>query len=75
MRISVNGTWHTVAPGRVTYDQIAALAGRPQAVGLTIAYDWRKPDSDVTRAGTVRPGKPVVGETGMHFTAVYTGNA
>lgn len=74
MKINVNGIDHSVAHSDVTYEDIAELAGRPGAKELTVTYFWRGP-GDITRSGTIIPGKRIVGKDGMQFTAVHTGDA
>jgi hypothetical protein len=74
MQITVNGTRHDIPRGPVDYLQIASLAGRPDDQYLTVTYHWSGL-SDVTRQGTLMPGKSVEGDDGMIFNAVRTGNA
>ena len=77
-KIIVNGTeWDTPA-SELSYDDIVRVAWDtlPHAPPLmTVTYDWRGA-GDISRSGTLYPGKPPIKiESGMIFTAVSTNNA
>lgn len=74
MQITVNGEYHDIPRGDVTYEAVVALAGHPDAKGMTVTYSWRG-KSDVHRLGTLCRGEKVEGDDGMIFDACYTGNA
>lgn len=77
MKITVNGAEHDVSDEAVSYEQIAALAGKPGATGLSMIYHGRAviDGERYEKNGSLIAGESVKPVDGMHFTAVYTGNA
>lgn len=74
MEIRVNGIRHDLPRGDVTYEDIARLAGHPDAQYLSVTYYWRG-EGDLQRQGILSAGRKVAGEDGMIFDAYHTGNA
>lgn len=69
-RITVNMVQHDVEGNAISYEQVAALAGKPGATHLTMTYS-RRGDG----GGSLIPGERVELFDDMHFCAVNTGNA
>lgn len=74
MQITVNGSPFDVQVEHLSYEDIALLAGKPEAKFLTVVYR-NTPKGDMHRSGTLIPGRSIDAEDGMIFDAVFTGNA
>lgn len=76
VEIMVNGSKFEVAVDRVTYSDIAVLAGHsPEDDGLTIVYIRPPPPSGSAVAGTLTPGRGIDIEDRMTFDAMRTSAA
>lgn len=77
MTIGVNGVEHEIYADSVTYEQIAELAGKPGATHLTMTYHGEAviDGERYEKNGSLITGESVKPVEGMHFCAVYTGNA
>jgi len=75
--ITVNVVEHRFEGDTVSYEQVAALAGKPDATELTMVYHGRVTiDGErFEKNGTLIPGESVKVYDGMHFVAVHTGRA
>lgn len=75
--VTVNGVEHQIEGDRLSYEQVAALAGKPGASHLSMVYHGRVTiDGErYEKNGSLIPGESVKIHDGMHFSAVHTGNA
>jgi len=70
-KVIVNGCEHRVETDRLSYADVAALAGKPGAKELTMTYDR----AAYKKQGLLSPGESIKVVDGTIFCAVYTGNA
>lgn len=69
--IIVNGETKYVIEDRLSYADVAALAGKPGAKNLTMTYDR----AAYKKSGSLDPGQSIRIVNGTIFNAVFTGNA
>jgi hypothetical protein len=72
VNIAVNGRPHTVGAGRISYEEIAALAAAREGSFPTVVFS-RGPDS--RREGSLTAGQSTEIAAGMLFDAVVTNRA
>lgn len=74
MEIMVNGSKFEIVQEHLSYEDIALLAGKPEAKDLTVVYT-RPPKDNRGVSGTLIPGRSIDVEDKMTFDAVRTGAA
>jgi len=74
MIITVNGDRCELPRGRISYSEIARLAGKPDDEYLSITYHGRR-HIDRQRSGILSYGQSIDGDDGLIFNAMRTGNA
>lgn len=74
MVLTVNGDCRDLPRGKISYEDIARLAGRPDDKFLSVTYHGRR-RGDGQRSGILHHGESVDGDDGMIFNAIRTGNA